>query len=220
MRKKIIWILLTAIIWLGIGFGFASASRLSEIIQYHFQFSSINWVMGKTDGKNITTDIWYLLSQSDEYLKQNMASLLDNESTRRKNLNIYVTDWASLLNALGYQKNKLNNQLQTTASKIQQCQNQLTTANQKYLTSIQNKSEVGFKQAISNAKSARSCIGEEQVNQSAIRTLLDQVQNYTTKIEKRNSYLKSNQSLILRHYDILKPSLLRELYPISVELES
>ena len=218
MRKKIIGILFTAIIWLG--FGFASASRVSEIIQYHFQLSSINWVAGKTDGKNITTDIWYLLSQSEDYLKQNMSSLLDNESTRRKNLNTYISDWVSLLNALGYQKNKLNNQLQATASKIQQCQNQLTTANQKYVTSIQYKNEMGFKQSINSAKLARKCIWEEQVNQSAIKTLLQQVQNYTTKIEKRNSYLKGNQSLILRHYDVLKPSLLKELYPISIQLES
>ena len=218
MRKKILGILLTAIICLG--FGFVSASRVSEIIQYHFQLSSIDWVMSKTDGKNITTDIWYLFSQSEEYLNKNIASLLNNESTRRTNLNNYILDWRSLLNALGYQKNRLNNELQKSASKIQQCQNQLTSANQRYLTSFKSKNEVGFNQSINTAKLARKCIGEEQVSQSAIKTLLQQVQSYTTKIEKRNNYLKNNQSLIIRHYDILKPSLLKTLYPISVQLES
>ena len=218
MRKKILGILLTAIICLG--FGFVSASRVSEIIQYHFQLSSIDWVMSKTDGKNITKDIWYLFSQSEEYLNKNIASLLNNESTRRTNLNNYILDWRSLLNALGYQKNRLNNALQKSASKIQQCQNQLTSANQRYLTSFKSKNEVGFNQSINTAKLARKCIGEEQVSQSAIKTLLQQVQRYTTKIEKRNNYLKNNQSLIIRHYDILKPSLLKTLYPISVQLES
>ena len=187
MRKKILGILLTAIICLG--FGFVSASRVSEIIQYHFQLSSIDWVMSKTDGKNITKDIWYLFSQSEEYLNKNIASLL-------------------------------NNALQKSASKIQQCQNQLTNANQRYLTSLKSKNEVGFNQSINTAKLARKCIGEEQVSQSATKTLLQQVQSYTTKIEKRNNYLKNNQSLIIRHYDILKPSLLKTLYPISVQLES
>ena len=219
MRRKIVGILLTAIICLG--FGFASASRVSEIIQYHFQLSSIDWVMSsKTDSKNITTDIWYLFSQSESYLKENMSSLLDNESTRRTNLSNYIVDWSSLLNALGYQKNKLNNALQTSAKKIQNCQNQLTSANQRYLTSLKSKNEAVFNQSVNTAKLARKCIWEEQVSQSVTKTLLQQVQTYTTKIEKRNNYLKNNQALILRHYDVLKPSLLKTLYPISVELES
>ena len=221
MRKKIIGVLLTAIIWLGLGFGFVSASRVSEIIQYHFQFSSINWVKTtKTDSKNITTDIWYLLKQCESYLTTNVTSLLDNESTRRKNLNSYIADWTSLVSALWYQKNKLNVQLQNTATKIQSCQNQLTSANERYLESLKSKNELSFNRAIDKAKSARKCIWEEQVSQSAIKSLLDQVQNYSSKIERRNSYLKSNQSLIIRHYDVLKSSLLKELYPIAVELES
>ncbi len=219
MRKKIIGVLLTAIIWLG--FGFVSASRVSEIIQYHFQFSSINWVKTtKTDSKNITTDIWYLLKQCESYLQTNVTSLLNNESTRRNNLNSYIADWTSLVSALWYQKNKLNIQLQNTATKIQSCQNQLTSANERYLESLKSKNELSFNRAIDKAKSARKCIWEEQVSQSAIKSLLDQVQNYSSKIERRNSYLKSNQSLIIRHYDVLKSSLLKELYPIAVELES
>jgi hypothetical protein len=219
MRKKIIGVLLTAIIWLG--FGFVSASRVSEIIQYHFQFSSINWVKSnKIDNKDITTDIWYLLKQCESYLTTNVTSLLDNESTRRKNLNAYIADWTSLVRALWYQKNKLNIQLQNTATKIQSCQNQLTSANERYIESLKTKNELSFNRAVDKAKSARKCIWEEQVSQSAIKSLLDQVQNYFSKIERRNSYLKSNQSLIIRHYDVLKSSLLKELYPIAVELES
>ena len=219
MRKKIIGVLLTAIIWLG--FGFVSASRVSEIIQYHFQFSSINWVKTtKTDSKNITTDIWYLLKQCESYLQTNVTSLLNNESTRRNNLNSYIADWTSLVSALWYQKNKLNIQLQNTATKIQSCQNQLTSANERYIESLKTKNELSFNRAVDKAKSARKCIWEEQVSQSAIKSLLDQVQNYSSKIERRNSYLKSNQSLIIRHYDVLKSSLLKELYPIAVELES
>ena len=219
MKKKSIGILLTAIIFLG--FGFVSASRVTEIVEYHFQLSSIYWVKTNIpDTQNITTNIWYLLTQSDKYLKENMATLLNDESTRRSNLNTYISDWSRLLNALWYQKNKLNNQLQNSASKIQSCQNQLTAANQKYLTSLNNRNEMGFNQSVANAKAARNCIVEEQVNQSSAKSLLNQVQNYTDRITRRNSYLKNNQTLILRHYDILKPSLLRELYPISIELES
>ena len=116
--------------------------------------------------------------------------------------------------------NKLNIEIQNTANKIQSCQNQLTSANEKYIKSLNQKNELAFTQSVKVAKLAKRCIWEEQVNQSAEKSLLQQVQNYSTKIEKRNSYLKSNQSLILRHYDILKPALLKELYPIAIELES
>jgi len=219
MNKKILGVVVMLFIWLGLSF--ASASRLSEIMQYHFQYSSVNWIKSsKTDTKNITTDLWYLLSQSDNYLKQDIAKLLDNEATRKTNLNAYIVDGNSLISALGYQKNKLNNDLEKTATKIQTCQNQLTTANQKYVTSLNNRNEMQFKQSVESAKQAKRCIWEEQVNQSAIKSLLQQVQQYSTKIEKRHSYLRSNQSLIIRHYDILKPSLLKELYSIAVQLES
>ena len=208
-------------VFIFLGISITSASRVSEIIQYHFQYSSINWVKSsKTDTKNITTDIWYLLTQSNNYLKQDIAQLLDKEDTRKTNLNGYIVDWSSLISALGYQKNKLNNDLEKTTTKIQTCQNQLTTANQKYVTSLNSKNEYQFNQAVDNAKKAKRCIWEEQVNQSVEKTLLQQVQEYLTKIEKRHTYLKNNQALIIRHYDILKPSLLRELYSIAVELES
>ena len=72
MKKKSIGIVLTAIIFLS--FGFVSASRVTEIVEYHFQLSSIYWVKTNIpDTQNITTNIWYLLTQSDKYLKENMA---------------------------------------------------------------------------------------------------------------------------------------------------
>ena len=46
------------------------------------------------------------------------------------------------------------------------------------------------------------------------------LKNCYKSIKDIEESLKNNQTLILRHYDILKPSLLRELYPISIELES
>jgi uncharacterized protein YaaW (UPF0174 family) len=53
-----------------------------------------------------------------------------------------------------------------------------------------------------------------------VKTLLAHVQSYLTSVTRRVNYLKNNQSLILKHYDILKPSLLKELYPIAVQLEN
>ena len=218
MKRKIIGIVLTAIICSC--FDFASAARLTEIIQYHFQLSSVYGVKSSSDSKSINTNLWYLLKESEKHLQENMETLLKEESTRRKNLNAYITDWTKLMNALWYWKNRLNNELQNVASKIQYCQNQLTNANQKFITSLNIKNEAAFNQAVNIAKASRKCIWEEQVTQSSTRSLLNLVQNYTTKIEKRHNYLKNNQTLIIRHYDVLKPSLLKELYPISVELEN
>ena len=53
----------------------------------------------------------------------------------------------------------------------------------------------------------------------AIQTLIVQVKSNQNAITPRITYLKNNKELIIKHYDILKPSLLAELYKISVMLE-
>lgn len=53
----------------------------------------------------------------------------------------------------------------------------------------------------------------------AIQTLIAQVKSNQNAITPRIIYLKNNKELIIKHYDILKPSLLAELYKISVMLE-
>lgn len=200
----------------------ASASRVTEIIQYHFQFWTKAGVKYESTevAKGDISDLWYVLTQSDYFLKENILNLLSDPSERSSNLTRYLRDGASLTNALWYQKNVLNSELQQTTSKIQLCQNQLTSANQQYTTSLNSKNENWFYQAIDKAKKARSCLWEEQVRQSAVKTLLAQVQNYLTLVQRRTTYLKNNQNLILKHYEILKPSLLKELYPIAVQLEN
>lgn len=54
---------------------------------------------------------------------------------------------------------------------------------------------------------------------SATQNLLSKLQSNQHAIEPRFTYLNTNKDLILKHYDILKPSLLAELYKISVMLE-
>ena len=53
----------------------------------------------------------------------------------------------------------------------------------------------------------------------AIQTLIAQVKSNQNAITPRITYLNNNKELIIKHYDILKPSLLAELYKISVMLE-
>ncbi len=53
----------------------------------------------------------------------------------------------------------------------------------------------------------------------AIQTLITQVKSNQNAITPKITYLKNNKELIIKHYDILKPSLLAELYKISVMLE-
>ena len=217
MKKQVIGILAIALL----GFSFTSASRVTEIIQYHFQYWTKMWVeyVSTTNAKWDYSDLWYVLSQSDYFLKENISQLLDSNE-RSTNLTRYLRDGTSLTNALWYHKNSLNSELQTIANKIQNCENQLSRANQLYTTSLSSRNENGFNQAVQSAQSARSCLWELQAQQSAVKTLLSQVDTYSTLINRRTTYLKNNQSLILKHYDILKPSLLRELYPIAVQLEN
>jgi hypothetical protein len=45
------------------------------------------------------------------------------------------------------------------------------------------------------------------------------LEKYEIPTEKRVTYLRNNQSLIVKHYEILKPKLLSELYSIAVQLD-
>lgn len=61
-------------------------------------------------------------------------------------------------------------------------------------------------------------MGEQGVMISANRALKDKAKRLISAIEPRVNYLQKNQSLIITHYDILKPSLLTELHRIAVQI--
>jgi len=202
-------------------FWFASA-HLDDIIQLHLKYANFkSSVVLKKESLVIeqkTSDLWDLLSQSDNFQKIDIVHLLEADQ-REKNLEQYLNNGDHLLAWLRLQQSSLESELQKIQNQSLICQNTLSSANDLFAISLQNVHEEGFYRAVEQAKLARSCLWEQRVMERAIQTLIAKVKLNQNTVSPRIIYLKNNKELIIKHYDILKPSLLAELYKISVMLE-
>ena len=196
-------------------FWFASA-HLDDIIQLHLKYANFkSSVVLKKESLVIeqkTSDLWDLLSQSDNFQKIDIVHLLEADQ-REKNLEQYLNNGDHLLAWLRLQQSSLESELQKIQNQSLICQNTLSSANDLFAISLQNV------HAVEQAKLARSCLWEQRVMERAIQTLIAKVKLNQNTVSPRIIYLKNNKELIIKHYDILKPSLLAELYKISVMLE-
>ncbi|MFC2494921.1 MAG: hypothetical protein ACFNWZ_01835 [Candidatus Absconditicoccaceae bacterium] len=206
---------------IGILIGFfainTTLADLNTIMRLHFRYGGIT-MTGDLGGPEENNDIWFLFSESESFLRKDIAQLLESPSQREKNLRTYLSDGSSLLNLFSYHENRIRGELQHTENQLSLCQSRMTTVNQLFSQSLKDNQENGFNQAVEGAKGARSCLAEQGVLKKSLQTLLLKIAKYRTGIDQRVTYLRNNQSLILRHYDILKPTLLSELYRIASTL--
>ncbi|MFC2695774.1 MAG: hypothetical protein ACFN4U_01895 [Candidatus Absconditicoccaceae bacterium] len=186
-------------------------------MRLHFRYGGIT-MTGDLGGPEENNDIRFLFSESESFLRKDIAQLLESPSQREKNLRIYLSDGSSLLNLFSYHENRIRGELQHTENQLSLCQSRMTTVNQLFSQSLKDNQENGFNLAVEGAKGARSCLAEQGVLKKSLQTLLLKITKYRTGIDQRVTYLRNNQSLILRHYDILKPTLLSELYRIASTL--
>lgn len=218
MLRKKIGIALIGIICL-ITTGLASA-HLEKVIQLHFQYGAHQSLLSgnSIDASKNTTDLWFLFSEAENFIQTDIAQLLDSDQREQYLVN-YLRDGENLLAELNSQQRNLEVELQTIENKMTSCQSSLDAANALFSISLQNNQENWFYRSVDQAKKARSCLGEQFVMKSATQNLLSKLQSNQHAIEPRFTYLNTNKDIILKHYDILKPSLLAELYKISVMLE-
>ena len=166
--------------------------------------------------KNI--DLRFLFAESERFLNQDINLLL-GASDRETILENYLIDGENILSSLNYLESGLINEESTITSTRNTSETQLNQANTLYSTSINSNDENWFLSSVESAKEARTCIAEQHVNLASLQALRNKRDRYAQIINARVSYLRNNQDLIIRHYDILKPQLLSNLYKISVDLE-
>lgn len=164
------------------------------------------------------TDLRFLFAESERFLSQDINLLLGG-SDRETSLENYLIDGENILSSLNYLESGLINEESTITSTRNTCEAQLNQANTLYSTSINSNDENWFLSSVESAKEARTCIAEQHVNLASLQALRNKRDRYAQIINARVSYLRNNQDLMIRHYDILKPQLLSNLYKISVDLE-
>ncbi|MBF0932268.1 MAG: hypothetical protein HXJ92_02585 [candidate division SR1 bacterium] len=192
-----------------------------SLIEEHFSLARGNQsptTFSSTDQREKNTDLRFLFAESERFLSQDINLLL-GASDRETTLENYLIDGENILSSLNYLESSLINEESTITSTRNTCEAQLNQANTLYSTSINSNDESGFLSSVESAKEARTCIAEQHVNLASLQALRNKRDRYAQIINARVSYLRNNQDLIIRHYDILKPQLLSNLYKISVDLE-
>lgn len=217
LQKISISVFLVLILWTWT-FSFWSFISLME---EHFSLARGNQsrtTFSSADQREKNTDLRFLFAESERFLSQDINLLL-GASDRETTLENYLIDGENILSSLNYLESGLSNEESTITSIRNTCETQLNQANTLYGASINSNDENWFLSSVESAKEARTCIAEQHVNLASIQALRNKRDRYTQIINARVSYLRNNQDLIIRHYDILKPQLLSNLYKISVDLE-
>ena len=217
LQKISISIFLVLILWTWT-FSFWSFISLME---EHFSLARGNQsptTFSSADQREKNTDLRFLFAESERFLSQDINLLL-GASDRETILENYLIDGENILSSLNYLESSLINEESTITSTRNTCEAQLNQANTLYSTSINNNDENWFLSSVESAKEARTCIAKQHVNLASLQALRNKRDRYAQIINARVSYLRNNQDLIIRHYDILKPQLLSNLYKISVDLE-
>ena len=217
LQKISISVFLVLILWTWT-FSFWSFISLME---EHFSLARGNQpptTFSSTDQREKNTDLRFLFAESERFLSQDINLLLGT-SDRETTLENYLIDGENILSSLNYLESGLINEESTITSTRNTCETQLNQANTLYGASINSNDENWFLSSVESAKEARTCIAEQHVNLASIQALRNKRDRYAQIINARVSYLRNNQDLIIRHYDILKPQLLSNLYKISVDLE-
>ena len=190
-------------------------------MEEHFSLARGNQsptTFSSTAQREKNTDLRFLFAESERFLSQDINLLL-GASDRETTLENYLIDGENILSSLNYLESSLINEESTITSTRNTCEAQLNQANTLYSTSINSNDENWFLSSVESAKEARTCIAEQHVNLASLQALRNKRDRYAQIINARVSYLRNNQDLIIRHYDILKPQLLSNLYKISVDLE-
>lgn len=131
----------------------------------------------------------------------------------------YLSYGASLLSVLERENNLINLQHQTLLADYQQCEKQLTRINADLEQAMNTNDGKLFAQAVELARDSRVCMGELQVLTRANRNLDIKLRRYISLIGMKNSYLERNRDQLINYYEILEPSLLKELYALAQQLE-
>ena len=217
LQKISISVFLVLILWTWT-FSFWSFISLME---EHFSLARGNQsptTFSSADQRERNTDLRFLFAESERFLSQDINLLL-GASDRETTLENYLIDGENILSSLNYLESSLINEESTITSTRNTCETQLNQANTLYGASINSNDENWFLSSVESVKEARTCIAEQHVNLASIQALRNKRDRYAQIINARVSYLRNNQDLIIRHYDILKPQLLSNLYKISVDLE-
>lgn len=192
-----------------------------SLMEEHFSLARGNQsptTFSSANQREKNTDLRFLFAESERFLSQDINLLLGG-SDRETSLENYLIDGENILSSLNYLESGLINEESTITSTRNTCEAQLNQANTLYSTSINSNDENWFLSSVESAKEARTCIAEQHVNLASLQALRNKRDRYAQIINARVSYLRNNQDLMIRHYDILKPQLLSNLYKISVDLE-
>lgn len=195
---------------------------MSTWVQIHFRYAHLNSSSSfvHAEQKPFLEDqesVRVLFAQIKSFLAKDLSQLLES-SQRAENLSQYLKEGAILVQKIPYYEYRFQSDLERIELQMATCEELLERANLLFSESLEHDNESTFTTALERAQEARTCLGKQYVLKRATQTLLDKLQSAQTTLTPQLHYLQMNQELIIKHYDILKPSLLSELYRLSLQV--
>ena len=140
LRKKI-W-LLSLFLGGGALIGGGVSASVLDIIDLHFQLADSSFVyqnitQNQLQKKFKNSDLWFVLSESEEFINTDLTQLL-NTSDRENVLANYILDWLNLEQTLSYHYNQQSSQLNAEKTQLAACQADLNIANANYRSALEN----------------------------------------------------------------------------------
>lgn len=218
MRKVFLWILLMMSLW-SLNLSYA---RWENILFLHLHYARNIFSLSDSNDLNSQKSdftLWELLIESDAFLRRDIA--LELQSPQRETLlTNYIQEGEKLSSSLSRELSRIQLDLEAKENTFNLCSTQLHTANDIFFQSLSSNSKLGYDDALHQAKRARICLWETQVDLSAFSSLKQKLILIKKALDPRVAYLKKHQTLILEHYDVLDSQLLSELYKLSTVLEN
>ncbi|MDR0369856.1 MAG: hypothetical protein LBH96_05105 [Candidatus Peribacteria bacterium] len=156
-------------------------------------------------------------------ISYDLLTILDvsqNESARRVVLDTYLDYSHDLLLAGPSFLQNENLLISSYSEKIKECETPIKQYNTDFSLAVKqfNYQEAHLlSQTIANL---RSCVAEHTVYYKKHLLYRDLVSAFLSTLQKKYDYVLNNKEKIITYYQFMKPELLKELYDISITLES
>lgn len=204
-----------------LSFGFVGAINASvrDLLGEHIDIG-----LRKTNSSYVLdNDILSYQQSLQSQISYDLLAVLDvsqSESRRRLVLDNYLDHSNDLLLAGQYFLQNEDTLISTYSQKIKECEKPIKQYNTDFSLAVKqfNYQEAHtLSQTIANL---RSCSAENTVYYKEHLLYRDSVSAFQSTLQKKYDYILKNKEKIITYYQFMKPELLRELYDISMTLES
>lgn len=178
-----------------------------ELINSHIKF----WNHNMDFNENWSTILW-TIKNLKYLLTLNVAQEMDMTENKEKYLNDYLNNIAETLHIANQKIDELDTKISEFDSKMQVCLTQKESSDSDFFYSLEINDDLRMQDAVKSSIENWKCIWENRVEVNYRKVLLSTTSYYNTLLQKKYNYIFPKKDIIITHFDLMKDSLLEELF--------